>query len=550
MALFDTLSFQLCCLLAAGGLFLSAITTLYFFRSSLKGIRGPARSSFWLGNRGDFLYQEEAGDIEFAWFSEFGGAWKLHGPLGEEDLMLADPKALQYVLQTSGYRYPKRADWRANQRMVVGDGIVWAHGDQHQRQRKIMNPAFSVPQLVSFLPLFLRYSNKLVQKWRDEEITPHMGEESMFDIFKWLSRTTLDVIGEAGFDFQFGALDDAKHELSHNYENLFVDSMLYPHRWDVVFRSLWRFFPPNLLRLLRYLPNREYRRPRNFQDYMRAFGRKLIDQTQADTKGTGKDVMSVLLRANGAEEARLKLSDGEVIDQISTILLAGHDTTSTTLSWWFYELARHPEWQERVRDEIRTVRRKLVERGDDEFSLGDLEGMSVMHATLKEAMRLHPIGMMLSRVADQDDVIPLSTPITTESGQQISSIPVRKGQNVDISIATYNRCANPDVWGADAREWNPERFMRLDKARMTSVGVYANLLNFSAGLRACIGWRFSVIEMQAIAATLIENFEFGLPPQTKENIIQGKPNVGVMAPMAEGHPGVWMGLKVKYCGSA
>lgn len=106
-------------------------------------------------------------------------------------------------------------------------------------------------------------------------------------------------------------------------------------------------------------------------------------------------------------------------------------------------MARHPEWQERVRDEIRGVRRRLTERGDDEFSLSDLEGMSVMHATLKEAMRLHTIVWRLSRVAGQDDVIPLSRPITTKSGQQISSIPVRKGQDIDISIATYNRCVFP-----------------------------------------------------------------------------------------------------------
>lgn len=125
------------------------------------------------------------------------------------------------------------------------------------------------------------------------------------------------------------------------------------------------------------------------------------------------------------------------------------------------------------------------------------------------------------------------------------------------------------MWGADAGVWNPERFLRPDKAGTTSVGMFANLLNFctcspaspypncckltlapvAAGIRACIGWRFAVIEMQAIAATLIENFEFALPPQTKENIIRRKPT-DVMAPMADGHLGVWMGLKVKYCGSS
>lgn len=100
MALFDSSNSQLYCL-AAGGLFLLAIAASRFFRSSLKDIRGPPRSSFLLGslfpilctighlethallgNQGDFRYQAEVGDVEFPWLNEFGGAWKVYGPLG------------------------------------------------------------------------------------------------------------------------------------------------------------------------------------------------------------------------------------------------------------------------------------------------------------------------------------------------------------------------------------------------------------------------------------------------------------------------------------
>ena len=117
----------------------------------------------------------------------------------------------------------------------------------------------------------------------------------------------------------------------------------------------------------------------------------------------------------------------------------GHETTASSLSWWFYELCRNIDWQQRVREEVRSVRRKVAERGSQEFSISDLESMQVMQATLKEAMRLHPIVWFLNRTAGQDDVIPLSKPITTKSGQQISAIPIRKGQDIDISISSYNR---------------------------------------------------------------------------------------------------------------
>ncbi|KAJ6524400.1 cytochrome P450 [Mycena vulgaris] len=525
--------------LAAALLVTGTVYTVRRRKSPLKDIRGPDATSFWLGNMGDMRYQKEVGDVEFPWMREYGSAWKLNGCMGEEHLMVVDPKALQYILQTSAYRFPKPRDWLANIRMIGGEGIVWVHGEQHQRHRKIMNPAFFAPQLRTFLSLFQRQAEKLSQKWKDEVLPTDTSSEPVVNIHKWLSRTTMDVIGEAGFDFEFGALDNIENPLNKVYDNLFVDSTLYPHRFDIVFRSLWRHIPNPILNYLRYLPGREYTRFRHYLDFIREFSRGLM--AKSDAKGDGSDIMSILKRANAAE-SRFKLSESEVIDQISTLLLAGHDTTASSLTWWLWELAKHPESQSRIRDEIAGVRAKVGARGDAEFSVADLDGMTFMLATLKEAMRLHPIVWFLIREAGQDDILPLAFPITTKSGAKVSSIPVKKGQIVHVSIATYNRL--PGVWGDDAEEWNPERFLNIDKARQTSLGVYANLMNFSAGIRACIGWRFSVIEMQAIASALIENFEFGLPPQTEKTKIHRKPST-VMAPMVDGYPGIWMGLKIK-----
>ena len=74
-----------------------------------------------------------------------------------------------------------------------------------------------------------------------------------------------------------------------------------------------------MLWYLRYLPSRGYSRFRRYQDYIRKYGRQLIAQTQVDTKGMGKDVMSVLMRANEAEDVQLRLSELEVVDQISYV---------------------------------------------------------------------------------------------------------------------------------------------------------------------------------------------------------------------------------------
>ena len=78
-----------------------------------------------------------------------------------------------------------------------------------------------------------------------------------------------------------------------------IESTLYPHRWDLAFRNVWKYFPPNVLWYLRYFPSREYRRFKNYQNYVQAYGRKLIARTRVDTKGEGKDIMSILSESRG-----------------------------------------------------------------------------------------------------------------------------------------------------------------------------------------------------------------------------------------------------------
>ncbi|KAH9989043.1 cytochrome P450 [Russula compacta] len=435
--------------------------------SFLRNLQGPESSSLLLGNNLDLQYQVEVGDCEFKWVRQYGTAWRRSGCLGRDYLVVADPKALQYILHTSGYHFIKSIEALKITELLFGRGIVWAHGETHQRQRKIMSSAFSAPQLRTFLSLFQSSAHKLAQKWREELIAADSSGQPLVNVTGWLSRTTLDIIGEAGFDYQFSSLDNVKTPLRDQYENLFIDSLLYPSWYDLVFKSIWRYIPESLLYFVRYLPTREYRRFLRFTNFMRKFSQGMIEKSMIN--GDGKDIMSVLLRANASVNPEGKLTDSEVIAQISTLLFAGHDTTANSLSWYLWEMAKHPESQERVRAEITATRAK---NGGKEVSVTDLDSMEFTHATLKESMRLHPIVYFLPREAGCDDVIPLAFPITTKSGKEIFSIPITKGRQL------ISRLGLPEVWGPDANDWNPERFLSLDKSKQTPIGVLSNLLTF------------------------------------------------------------------------
>ena len=151
------------------------------------------------------------------------------------------------------------------------------------------------------------------------------------------------------------------------------------------------------------------------------------------------------------------------------MVLAGHDTTASTISWLLYELSRNPKDQERLRDEIHE-RKKGLDAGE-ELKASDYEAMPVLNAVLKvcsrpyqqvnsfslylclaqEALRLHPIGHSMARYAKYDDVLPLSEPLATAKGP-ITELPISKGQVVNISVWGYNRYV---IFLALFLRWNP-----------------------------------------------------------------------------------------------
>ncbi|KAH9018119.1 cytochrome P450 [Lactarius pseudohatsudake] len=503
----------------------SLVAFLYSRRrsGSLRDIRGPASSSFWLGNEADIRYQNEAGDCEFKWMREYGSAWRRTGCLGTDRLMVADPKASKHILHSAGYRYPKTIDRAQFARLAAGNGL-----------RKIMSPAFATHQIQSFLPLFYRTASK----WWGGSHARHSTLLEKVSPFSLAVESHTDRQSKAGFDFQFGSLDDLANPLVLRNDKEFVDSLLYPSWYDLVFKGTWKYIPRPLLEYVRYIPTREYRGWRSWLDNVRVFSRGLIKQST--DKGDGNDIMSILLRANGSSNPKNKMTDDEMVDQIATFLSAGHETTAKALTWYFHAIAKHPEAQVRIREEIALVRARAA----GELTIADLDSMAYTLATLKESMRLDPIIWYTARIASRDDILPLAFPITTKSGQQITSIPIQKGTPIDISLAVYNRL--PDVWGEDANEWNPERFLdplRGFKEASSNIGVFGSFY-LATGTRGCIGWQFAVLEMQIIILALLENFEISLPPQNEKTKIYRRPS-HVMLPMREGQNGTWMGLHIK-----
>lgn len=244
------------------------------------------------------------------------------------------------------------------------------------------------------------------------------------------------------------------------------------------------------------------------------------------------------VKANMDADAKNKMTDDELIAQMrwvlfmiwsfffiiqhreldvySTLLIAGHESTSNSTSWILLELARYPKVQSRLRDEIRKTGATIQARGDPQVTAADLDGMPYLSAVIKvtdvhlacvvlihlvhrcltqEGLRYHASAPHVWRIACRDDILPLSKPILTESGNMINEVLVPKGTQIVVSIAAYNRyvlqshfrwitgrgCgSDKDLWGEDAHEFKPERWLdgAMDEKKSTGIGVYSNLCVF------------------------------------------------------------------------
>ncbi|THH17599.1 hypothetical protein EUX98_g9099 [Antrodiella citrinella] len=503
---------------------------------SLNDIPGPEPESFWLGSLGR-LTRGLVGVVDAAWQEKFGGVAHIKGPLGQDLLWVCDPRALQFI-QNGAYNFPKPSERIALATLTTDNGLVTAEGDIHKRQRRTMMPAFGMPESKALFPIFSRCADSITTRWKDQ-LFDVAGQSTIFNINKWVSCATLDAIGEAAFDHKFGAIDDQEGEFIRSYQSLMIKTFGSQKDGRIIFQSLARFVPSKVLvYFYDHLPSFGFLRWNRAVAHK--FAREMIaNKDLALAKGTSShDVMSILVRANNTEDEKKKLSELEMVSQMRTILLAGHETTSTALSWGLLELAKYPEYQTKLRKEIHDREAIIKGRG---FNVNDLDNMPFTQACVKEILRLNPPVYHIHRVAGQDVAIPVARPIITKSGKEIREVPVPKGTRIILSIVAYNR--DKAIWGEDAHKFNPDRWTNLPEKRDATIGVFGGLATFAGGTRSCIGWRFAVYEIQAFLIELVANFEFA-PTEASKKI--RKEPCAIMAPTIEGEMerGAQMPLKV------
>jgi len=349
------------------------------------------------------------------------------------------------------------------------------------------------------------------------------------DAYLWLNKATLDIIGLTGFHYTFDSLhspDEGQDALSEALRNILSVSMN-----KVVF-ALQLFFP-----IFRNIPTRRSRVLSREFEKVRSIGSELIENmktavlAERNVGGSGAigkqdvqghDLLSLLIKSNIASDIpeSMRMSDSEILSQIPTFLLAGHETTSTAVAWTLFALCCQPGVQAKLRVELRTCT-------TDTPTMEQLNTLPYLEAVVREVLRLYAPVSATNRVAMHDAEIPLQKPFKDRHGVLQSTVRVSEGDLVAVPIRLLNR--STEIWGEDANEFRPERWEDVPEAAKALPSVYGHLLTFIAGAHACIGYRFSVVEIKALLFTLVRGFEFELALPAEDIVrmttIVGRPTI-------------------------
>jgi cytochrome P450 len=248
-----------------------------------------------------------------------------------------------------------------------------------------------------------------------------------------------------------------------------------------------------------------------------------------------KSIIGLLIKSE-SQDAELRMSKEEVVAQMKVVLLAGYETTSISLTWALIELSRHPYVQTSLREE-------LLAFGADPTYDQLKANLPYLDAVVHEILRLHPPVGEFTRLAAADDVIPLSEPVCTESGEMTDSVSIAKGTLITIPGAAINRSLA--IWGPDAKEFKPDRWLTEDGigGKAKEVQGHRHLLTFVDGPRTCLGKDFAVTEFKTVLLVLVKNFVFEMRdgPDTPVEVARGL----LPRPRIVGENGIGVPLRVR-----
>ncbi|CAD7077921.1 unnamed protein product [Hermetia illucens] len=403
--------------------------------------------------------------------------------LGGPYVFLSDPETVEPILNSAKY-IDKSQDYDFLQPWL-GTGLLTSWGRKWHSRRKILTPAFHFKILDDFIDVFNEQSAVLAKKLEAE-----INSDS-FNVFPYVTLCTLDIVCETAMGRRIHAQSNSDSEY---VKAVYGIGSIIQNRQS----KIWLQFD-SLFRLTNY-----YKQHQNYINILHGFSNKVIRERKEEVQkmkamtnnnnnnnnnnneeeafGKKKRLAFLDLLIEASKDGTA-LSNEDIREEVDTFMFEGHDTTSAAISWTLFLLGSHPEYQERVVQELEEI------FGDDKetpATMKNLNDMKYLECCIKDALRLYPSVPMMGRSITQD--------------VKIADYTVPAGTTA--IVMTYMLHRHPKVF-RKPEQFNPDNFLPEN-----CVGRHPfAYIPFSAGPRNCIGQKFAILEEKAVLSTVLRKYK-------------------------------------------
>ncbi|XP_026447570.1 cytochrome P450 86B1-like [Papaver somniferum] len=396
-------------------------------------------------------------------------------------IITVDPSKLEYMLKTRFTNFPKGKYYRDRFFDLLGDGIFNADGDTWKEQRRAAT-------LEMHSSRFVEYSFQTIQELVHMKLLKLIEKlvisKESIDLQDVFLRFTFDNVCTAAFGVDPGCLS--------------IDLPYVPFAKafeQATELTLFRFtVPPFIWKAMKFFCFGSEKELKKAVGVVHKFADKAVcnRRTECYKLGSLSDRSDLLSRLTEIRETnrptKYKFSERFLRDFCISFILAGRDTSSVALAWFFWLLSKNPQVEYKILNEINEIlshRKSKNEITDVVFTINELKQMEYLQAALSESLRLYPSVPLDLKEVQEDDIFPDGTM-------------VKKGSRVLYSI--YSMARIDAIWGKDCKEYRPERWIKDGKFVSENQFKYAV---FNAGPRLCVGKSFAYLQMKMVAASVL-----------------------------------------------
>ncbi|RWR79885.1 cytochrome P450 94B3 [Cinnamomum micranthum f. kanehirae] len=385
-------------------------------------------------------------------------------------VITANPANVEHILKTNFLNYPKGERFITTLEDFLGQGIFNSDGELWKVQRKTASFEFNTKSLRNFV----------VESVRDElqnRLFPILTRASKthetLDLQDILERFAFDNVCKVAFNEDPMCLASpvsASGQLSPDFAHAFETA-------TSLSSGRFRYAIPYLWKIKKLLNIGSEKKLKEAISIVHSFAMKIIqDREKSRPRRRHRPPLST------------DSSDELLRDIVVSFILAGRDTTSSTLAWFFWLLSSRPDVEKNIREEVKKVRAQF-QNNDQTFSFEELREMHYLHAAIAEALRLYPPVSVDTKACLKDDVLPDGTFV---------------GKGWFVTYNAYAMGRMEAIWGKDCEEYVPKRW--LDNGLFRTESPYRFPV-FHAGPRMCLGREMAYIQMKSIVALVVEKFQ-------------------------------------------